>query len=184
MKQISLIRLIVFTVSSLFFSGVYSQLSSNSSSPDIAIRPSAAKVTAAGVDADKMALASMKSVNARMFAHFQKNFRNASNIIVRPEADFTHISFKENGVSNKVQYSKKGKWMYSLRTYDESRLPDNIRSEVETSFPGYRVFGFVNEVDVLNKTATLVMIENRDSWKRIRLLDDQIEVYEEYRKSK
>lgn len=172
MKHNFLVRFIVLAVTSLLSTGAFSQLSTQTAfSGTIA-------------SADKMALESLKAVSDKMHNHFSKNFKNATDIRIRPEANHTQISFKENGVSNSVQYNKKGKWQYSMRTYDGSKLADKTRNEVEIAFPGYRVFGVVNEIDVLNKTATLVMIENRDSWKRVRLLDNGIDIYEEYQKSK
>ena len=172
MKKNFLVRLFVLAASTLLYTGAFSQLSTkNALSGTIA-------------SADKMALESLKAVNVKMHNHFSKNFKNATDIRIHPKADHIQISFKENGTSNTVQYNKKGKWQYSLRTYDESKLSDNIRNDVETAYPGFIVFGFVNEVDVLDKTATLVMIENKDSWKRIRIVDNEISVYEEYRKSK
>lgn len=172
MKHNFTVRLIVLAATSLLSSGVFSQLSTQSS------------LSGAIASADKMALASMKAVSEKMHRHFSRNFKNATDIHVRPEADHTQVSFKDNGISGSVQYNKNGKWQYSVRTYDADRLSDITRHEVEVAYPGYSLFGFVNEIDVLNKTATLVMIENKDSWKRIRLVDNTIDVYEEYRKAK
>jgi hypothetical protein len=172
MKHNFTVRLIVLAATSLFSSGVFSQLSTQSS------------FSASSASTDKIALASMKGVSEKMHKHFSKNFKNATDIHVRPESDHTQVRFKDNGISASVQYNKNGKWQYSIRTYDAENLSDITRDAVERSFPGYQVFGFVNEIDVLNKTATLVMIENRDSWKRVRLLDNAIDVYEEYRKAK
>src|SRR4029079_14649285 len=129
-------------------------------------------------------LASMKAVSEKMHRHFSRNFKNATDIHIRPESDHTQVSYKDNGISGSVQYNKNGKWQYSVRIFDAETLSDNTRNDIEIAFPGYRVFGFVNEIDVLDKTATLVMIENRDSWKRVRILDDAIDVYEEYLKAK
>ena len=172
MKQIIFVRLVVLAVASLFSTGAFAQLSAQSS------------FSGAVSSADKMALAGMKAVSEKMHSHFAKNFKNATDIRVRPEADHTQISFKENGTSASVQYNKKGKFQYSVRTYDADKLPEGIRDEVERNFPGYTVFGFVNDIDVLDKSAKLVMIENRNSWKRVRILDGQISVYEEYNKAK
>ena len=172
MKKNFFVRLLVLAVTSLLSTGAFSQLATKSA------------VSGTIASADEMSLASLKAVNAKMHSHFSKNFKNATDIRIRPEADHTQISFKENGISNSVQYNKKGKWQYSLRTYDASRLADDLRNDIETYFAGYRVFGFVNEVDVHNKTAILVMIENKNSRKRIRILDDIMDVYEEYAKAK
>lgn len=172
MKQNFAVRLIVLAAASLFSSGVFAQLSNQSA------------LSGAIASADKMAFASLKAVNEKMYRHFSKNFRNATDIHIRPEADHTQVTYKEGGVKGSVQYNKNGKMQYATRTYDVENLSPITRNEVEVAYPGYSVFGFVNEIDVLNKTATLVMIENKDSWKRIRLVDNVIDVYEEYRKAK
>jgi hypothetical protein len=172
MKHNFTARLIVLAATSLLSSGVFSQLSTQSS------------LSGAIASADNMALASLKGISEKMYKHFSRNFKHATDIKVRPEADHTQVTFKDNTISESVQYNKNGKWQYSMRTYDSENLPKMIRNEVEVAFPGYQVFGFVNEIDVLNKSATLVMIENKDSWKRVRLVDNTIDVYEEYRKAK
>ena len=169
MKHNFTARLIVLAATSLLSSGVFAQLSTQTS------------LTAS---ADKMALASMKAVSEKMHRHFSRNFKNATDIHIRPESDHTQVSYKDNGISGSVQYNKNGKWQYSVRTYDSDNLSKMIRNDVEIAFPGYQVFGVVNEIDVLDKTATLVMIENKDSWKRVRLVDNTIDIYEEYRKAK
>jgi hypothetical protein len=172
MKKNFLVRLLVLAVTSLLYTASFAQLSTKTT------------FSSTISSADKMAIESLKAINVKMHSHFNKNFKNATDIRIHAVDDHTQITFKVDGISNSVQYNKKGKWQYSLRTYDESKLAAGIRNAVETAYPGYQVFGFVNEVDVLNKTATLVMIENRDSWKRIRMVDDEFSVYEEYKKAK
>ena len=183
MKQNLSVRFIVLGLAAIFYSGAYSQLSAAPIARIDSHTQSLSKsFTAAGVDADKLALASLKAVNAKMFNHFSKNFKNASDIRISNIGSFTDVDFKLNGIANKVQYNKKGKWMYSVSHYEEAKLSDDIRDDVERAYPGYSVFGFVTEVKVLDKSATLVMIENRKTWKRIRIMDGNIETYEEYTK--
>jgi hypothetical protein len=183
MKQNLSVRFIVLGLAAIFYSGAYSQLSA---APVARIDKHAQSVgksfTAAGVDADKLALASLKAVNSKMFNHFSKNFKNASDIRISSVGKFTDVDFSLNGIANKVQYDRKGRWMYSISHYEEAKLSDELRDRIEQAFPGYSVFGFVTEVKVLDKSATLVMIENRKSWKRVRIMDGDIEIYEEYTK--
>src|SRR5689334_10503488 len=133
MKQNILLRFVVLAVTSLLSSGAFSQLSTQSTF---------------SASSDEMALAGMKAVSEKMHNHFAKNFKNATDIHVRPQADHTQVTYKDNGISGSVQYNKKGKWQYSVRSFDAEKLAPAIRDEVESTYPGYRVFGFVNEVDV------------------------------------
>jgi hypothetical protein len=94
----------------------------------------------------------------------------------------TSVKFNMDGISETVRYDRKGKWRFSISGYGEEKLDANIRSNVESSFPGYMVFGFVNEIKVRDKTAYLVMIENNKTWKRIRVVDGETSIYEEFNK--
>jgi hypothetical protein len=182
MKKYLFVRLFVLGSSAFIFSGASSQLSADRVARLDTHNQSHRNYSAVGADADRMALASMKAVNGKMFNHFSKNYKGASDISISTIGNFTQISFKNEGVSNKVQYNKKGKWMYSIKSYEEARLDQSIRDNVESAYPGYTVFGFVSELRVYDKSATLVMIENKKSWKRIRIIDGNFDVYEEYTK--
>jgi hypothetical protein len=181
MKKKLLIRFIVLSTSAIFFSSAYPQLTTDRGAGlNKQADSSSALPKASGKDADKMVLAGIKAVNTKMFAHFTRNYRNASDISVRAAGENTSISFKVDGISNRVQYNKKGKWLYAIRNYEESKLSNDIRRRVEEANPGFIVFGFVTEIDVLDKSACLVMIENKTAWKRIRIVGDEMDVYESY----
>jgi hypothetical protein len=139
-----------------------------------------ATVTKETADADKIALEGLRAINAKMFAHFTRNYKTASDISVLDIEGQTSIKFDMDGISQSVRYDNKGKWRFSTKNYSEEKLDRNVRSNVESSFPGYMVFGFVNEIKVLDKTAYLVMIENSRTWKRIRVIDGETSIYEEY----
>lgn len=115
-----------------------------------------------------------------MFNHFSRNYKNATDIRIRPVGENTHVVFKADGVQNGVQYNKKGKWLHSIRYFDESKLPADVRSMVHSGYPGFTIFGSVTELKVLDKTALLVLIENMKEWKRIRIVNDEMDIYEEY----
>jgi hypothetical protein len=136
----------------------------------------------ATADADKIALEEVRAISAKMFAHFTRNYKGATRIRVSDLEGQTNIKFDMDGVSQTVRYDAKGKWAFSIRNYSEEKLDLNVRNTVETSYPGYMVFGFVSEIHILDKTAYLVMIESSKTWKRIRVVDGQASIYEEYNK--
>jgi hypothetical protein len=177
MKKSPLIHILVWGASALITLNSFSQLgaSSLSKNEQFTVRVNAA-------DADKMALAGLKAANLKAFNHFSRHFKTASAIHVSAVADQTQIDFEVDSICNSVRYSSEGKWMFSLRWYDQSKLDNHIRSLVETSYAGYFASGYVAELKVFNNTAFLVMIENQDSWKRIRVVNGAAEIYEEYNK--
>lgn len=182
MKKYLLVRFILMSTSAIFFSSVYPQTSSDTPAVIEKKSGTSASTFGAAKDADKIALAGLKAVNAKMYNHFSRTYKKATDIRVRPVKENTHIVFKVDGIQNGVQYNKKGKWLHSIRYFDESKLPGSVRTMVEAAYPGFTIFGAVVEIKVYNKTALLVMIENAKTWRRIRIVDAEMDIYEDYLK--
>jgi len=128
-------------------------------------------------------LAELKAKNERSFNHFKSTYPEAILQNISQEKDGTHIKATIKGNSLKVQYDLKGKFHDAVLTYPCSQLDETIADRVMQSFPGFIVFGIVIDVTVRDKSALLVMIENRKSWKRVRITEDGMDVYEEYVKA-
>ena len=68
----------------------------------------------------------------------------------------------------------------SIRYYEAKKLTDGVSNLVLDAYPRYSIFGFVAEAHVAGKIAYFVMIEKGQSWKRVRVMDENIDTYEEY----
>lgn len=178
MKKLLYVRLIVITTSFFISAATFAQSSAN----DIAANDRSASAAAFSANTDALALASVKATNSKMYNHFTKNFKNATDLKVHEFSGHVRINFKLDGVSTSSQYDAKGKWQFTISNYDESKLAESTRESVEAAYPGFLVAGTVIEVKVADKSATLVMIENKREWKRIRINDDGMSIYEQYKK--
>jgi hypothetical protein len=183
MKKFFFIRTAVLSASLFSLASSYSQSSSvdKIASLDYNKRTAASQATISE-SADGTALMGIRARNVKMFNNFSSSFKNAKGIKVSAEKTETHISCYVDGVLNKIDYTNKGKWLYTIRYFEESRLQQDVRNMVKDSYPRYSVFGFVAEVSVPGKTAYLVMIEDQHSWKRVRVVDGSVDTYEEYNK--
>ena len=132
-------------------------------------------------ETDKKVLEQMK-VNLRIFQHFSKAFENAHDIAISETKGYTFVTCKVDGAVNRILYNKKGRWQRTISTYETDKLPADVREVVEYSYPGFTIFGAVTEVRVGNKVAHLVLIENKSDWKRIKVVNGDQEIYEEYHK--
>ena len=184
MKKYLFIRTAVLTASVFSFAAIYCQSASSDKFASLNYtRPQESSGTVAiSENADKTALMAIKARNTKMFNHFSKDFKNASGIKVSTEKGETHVSCTVNGVTNKIDYNKKGRWLYTIRYYDVDKLPQDIGNQVNSGYPGFSIFGCVAEVSVPDKIAYFVMIENKTSWKRIRIVNGEMDAYEEYLK--
>ena len=135
-------------------------------------------------DADKVAMENIRLASGRMYSDFTTRFKGATNINMSERGKTIFISCNTDEGFNRIMYNKKGRWQNTLRTYDNVKLPENIREQVEYAYPRFTIFGTAIEVYVSNKVAYLVTIEDQKTWKRIRIVDGESDVYEEYKKSK
>jgi hypothetical protein len=132
--------------------------------------------------ADAIALASLKTVNEKMHKHFSRNFKDAQNISIRSVQNEVRVNYTMDGVNSCSQYDSKGRWLFSIAYYPESKLDSDTRQIVESAYPGFLVSGTVAEIKVPGNSGKLVMIENKREWKRILLTADDMKVYEAYKK--
>jgi len=90
--------------------------------------------------------------------------------------------FTDAGIATRRYYNKKGVYEYMIRYYNEDKLHHNIRHLVKSKYYDFSIFQ-VTEVCRNGNTAFLVDIEDIDSWKTIKVLDNEIEVVDEFAKA-
>ncbi|RYY25165.1 MAG: hypothetical protein EOO04_12175 [Chitinophagaceae bacterium] len=156
-----------------------SPLNFTPSNVKIAVAPYAA------AEADLKALTEMKTLSPKMFERFTREFKTAYDIRVynNKEERYIQVNSKTDGDLNRTTFTRKGKFLHNIKHYDFSKLPGSIAENINDAYPGYEIFGGVAEIKVMNKVAHLVLIENKKSWKRVKVIDGDIEVYEEFDKS-
>jgi len=121
-------------------------------------------------------------VNARALKDFSKTFKAAANATWYQTQDGGSVAkFKLDGIDTRVDYDRKGRWTSTIRTYTEENLPAEIRHLVKSTYYDYNIF-LVQEVSVGDKTAYLVKIEDATTFKTIRVVDGEMDVYEDYKK--
>ena len=172
MKKISLFLVEIILSLCVVNPATYGQTSSNFNAKSVVIAS----------DADKLALENIKSMNEKMYKDFSSKFRNATNIQTNSIDNSTVISCDADGKFSRILYDRKGRWQHTITSYDSDKLPFDVREAVEDAYPRYQIYGAAVEVTVGDAKAYLVTIENKTSWKRIRVVNGETDVYEEWRK--
>ncbi|HTE26026.1 hypothetical protein [Flavitalea sp.] len=139
----------------------------------------------AAAEADLKSLTEMKTLSPKMYERFTRDFKSAYDIRVfaNKNGKTIQINSKTDGDMNRTTYTRKGKFLNNIKHYDFAKLPAPIADMVNDAYPRWEIFGGVAEVTVMNKVAHLVLIENKKSWKRLKVVNGEIEVYEEFDKS-
>ncbi|MGC4038317.1 MAG: hypothetical protein QM764_20305 [Chitinophagaceae bacterium] len=112
---------------------------------------------------------------------FSSRFKNAGNAKWYEMKNGLIAKFDENGKAIKAFYDRNGRWFYTIATYGESKLPVDVRKQVKSVYYDYTI-DVVIEVNVDDKTAYLVKMEDEKTLKTIRVVDGEMDVYEDYLK--
>ena len=164
------------------FSGIYSQLSSVNNAKFNQTEIMAASRVFVASESDRAALQNMKKISAKMFDKFSKSFADASDILITPVDGQFRVNCMTNNSKNILYFSKKGKLQQSIRYYKSSMLPQDVVFLVRNDYPEYTISSEAVEVTVGKKTGHIVTIENCTRIKKLKVVDGEMEVYEEFEK--
>lgn len=117
----------------------------------------------------------------RAFKDFRKSFKNVSSADWTVTAEGGLVaSFNENEVKNNVYYSNRGQWLYSIKRYDETQLPQDIRHMVRSTYYDYKIICAeeITAAAASDQTIFLVHIQFGNSSKTLRIADGEMDVIE------
>jgi hypothetical protein len=129
-----------------------------------------------------MLITNISDINAKALKQFSKTFKTAANASWYETKDGGFVAkFRQDGIETRANYDRKGNWSGTVRTYTEENLPKEVRHMVKSTYYDYSIF-LVQEVTVGDKTAYLVKIEDASTLKTIRVIDGEMDVYEDFKK--
>ena len=105
----------------------------------------------------------------------------------RTEAKWSKIKdgfvaeFSQNESAVMDFYDQRGYWHFSVRTYGENRLPENIRRLVRGTYFEYSI-SWVKQVNGVEGYSYVVHIENPAAWKEVIVRDGEMTVWKAFDK--
>lgn len=112
----------------------------------------------------------------RAAQNFSKDYKGALNADWTPLKDGGFLCrFTQDGIAKKAFYNQKGKWVYTVAGYEESKMPRSVRKVVLTNYYDYKIL-YVHEISMMGK-ATVYQVQVRDAHviKVLRVADDSVE---------
>lgn len=123
-------------------------------------------------------------VNTNAVRDFKRNYSNATNVKWLLHDKGSSVYFTSDGIKMRSTYNGKGRKEFTLKYYyDESGLPEDLRHYVRSSYYDHKI-SLVTEVITNSVNYYLVRIENRSEILNLRIINDEITVYEQIRKLK
>ena len=127
---------------------------------------------------------SIAEINAKAVRNFSKDYKKATDVKwIKTSEGLYAAYFVNDDIQNLVCYNKKGNFECQLRYYQEEKLPREIRGLVKSAYYDFSIY-LVTEVHRNGKIAYVIKMEDKTSWKTVKVVDGEMEVTEDYRKSK
>jgi hypothetical protein len=83
--------------------------------------------------------------------------------------------YEAGPVKGRFVYNQKGDWSYSILTYGEKQLPEEVRQQVRSSYYDYGIT-WVKEVDEDDAVVYVVHLEGEASWKEVAVQNGEMRV--------
>lgn len=83
--------------------------------------------------------------------------------------------YTEGPVKGQYMYDKKGNWLYSILTYGEEKLPEDVRRLARSTYFDFGI-RWVKEVNEAQNTVYVIHMENEKAWKEVAVQDGEMRV--------
>jgi len=94
-----------------------------------------------------------------------------------------YVRFSLNDVDCMVFYDKRGNRLYTIRNYDETKMPTDIRHIVKSTYYDYDI-RLVQEIENSLRTITYIIhLEGKTQWINVRIHDGEMDEFEKHNKS-
>ena len=121
-------------------------------------------------------------INIRAQRDFSREFKNVFDVKWVISANgLLAAYFTDAGIVTRRYYNKKGSYEYMIRYYNEDKLSRNIRHLVKSQYYDCTIEQ-VTEVTWRGVIAYITKLQDDTSWKTVKVVDNEIELLEEYSK--
>ncbi len=127
----------------------------------------------------------LSNVNSKAVQNFNKKYKNTSNCTWYIEANGnTMVYFLKDNIRNYVSYNSKGYWKYTMKKFNEEKLPIYVKNLVHENFSDFEIKS-ITEVEKLEAKVYFINLEGMNIWKNIKVFENgEIEIVKEFKKSK
>jgi hypothetical protein len=123
-------------------------------------------------------------VNSKAVRNFVRSYKNVSKERWYSVQDGFIAMFILHDIHYRVDFDKKGNWLHTMRTYDENKLPPDIRHLVKSSYYDYNIT-FVQEIERPREPFTYVVhLEGKTKLINLRVSDGEMDQWQKFDKSK
>jgi hypothetical protein len=135
-----------------------------------------------GVPANTTNVVDRKNVDQKALKNFSNSFKVANETWYTLQAGFA-ATFTSNGIDHIVSYDKKGKWVHTVRSYDEAKMQDDLRHAIRSSYYDYQI-NKVTEIEAPTAPVTyIVQLVGKTKLINLRISNGDMEEWQKFNRS-
>lgn len=126
----------------------------------------------------------INDINIRAMRDFVKRYSNVTDEKWHKSNDNYIAVFFRDSTQYRVIYDSRGDLCYIMKYYEEHQMARDIRAQVKSIYYDYKIF-IIQEIDTPDSPPVYIInLQGETDWKKIKLCQGEIEVMEEYKRSK
>ena len=129
-------------------------------------------------------------VNQKAVKNFTRSYKGQSDEVWHNVTDGFIAHFTSGDINYRVDYDKKGNWLHTIRTYDESKLPRDVRHMVKSIYYDFDITQVqeiespLNVENPLNAPTYIIHLEGKKEFINLRVCDGEMDEWQKFYKSK
>jgi len=120
----------------------------------------------------------LNEVNIRAVRHFEKQFHSSVEKWYKLDDGLVAV-FYNHAVNNRVYYDEQGRFLFTVKNYEEKDMPADVRTMIRNRYLGY-IINLVTEIISDDRTIYQVHLKDRHSVKTVQVWDKQMTLTEDY----
>ena len=108
-----------------------------------------------------------------------RQFPAAENVVWSEVGKEHHAHFIQDGVDYRVRYSRRGRWLSTIRIIDPQKVPGNVVRQLGREYPQYEIF-FAQHIKARNGQCWMLKVRSGKYWKELKTAYDQCELLGDY----
>jgi hypothetical protein len=124
------------------------------------------------------------NISTRAIRDFVMNFPEVPNENWFCTPDLFVAMFTLNDISYRIDYDRKGNWIETFRTYNETNMPSDLRQNVKGSYYDYNIYLVQEIIQPFHPTIYIVHLDGKKKLINLQVCNGVMYEWQKFKKSK
>lgn len=117
----------------------------------------------------------------KLFKAFNRDYKNDKDVKWFVEPKIISATFTRDDIKNNVVYDSEGRWLRTVKTYNENKLNPVTREIVKSKYAHYEI-SEVLEIEDGETKCYFIYLEGDSTFKVVKIMDGEVHIYRQYKK--